>query len=99
MSNFAKTTETSVLYPRKFMLKILLKRLQLEVHFIFTEEQAGFRTGRGTVKQIFNLHISSDKYWQHQKDLFHVFIDFKKAFNMVLHNALWATMRQYSMRS
>ena len=79
------------------MLKILLKRLQPRAEFILVKEQAGFRTGRGTVKQIFNLCILSEKYWQHQKDNFHVFINFKKAFDMVLHNDLWATMRQYNM--
>ena len=33
------------------------------------------------------------RYLQHQQDLYHVFIDFKKAFDRVWHEALWATMR------
>ena len=52
------------------------------------EEQAGFRAGRSTTEQIFNLRILCEKYLQHQQDLYHVFIDFKKAFDRVWHTAL-----------
>ena len=52
-------------------------------------EQAGFRAGRSTTEQIFNLRILCEKYLQHQKDLYHVFTDFKKAFDRVWHAALW----------
>ena len=48
---------------------------------IIAEEQAGFRAGRSTTEQIFNLRILCEKYLQHQQDLYHVFIDFKKAFD------------------
>ena len=43
------------------------------------EEQAGFRAGRSTTEQIFNLRNHCEKYLQHQQDTYHVFIDFKKA--------------------
>ena len=51
------------------------------------EEQAGFRAGRSTTEQIFNLRILCEKYLQYQQDLYHVFIDFKKAFDRVWHAA------------
>ena len=47
---------------------------------IIAEEQADFRAGRSTTEQIFNLRILCEKYLQHQEDLYHVFINFKKAF-------------------
>ena len=31
------------------------------------------------------------------KDLYHVFINFKKAFDRVWHAALWATMKKYNI--
>ena len=37
------------------------------------------------------------KYLQHQQDLYHVFTDFKKAFDRVWHAALWATMKNYNI--
>ena len=60
---------------------------------IISEEQAGFRAGMSTREQIFNLRILCEKYYQHQQDLYHVFIDFKKAFDRVWDAALWATMK------
>ena len=40
---------------------------------------------------------SGEKYLQHQQDLYRVFIDFKKAFDIVWHAALWATMKNYNI--
>ena len=61
------------------------------------EEQAGFRAGRSTTEQIFNLRILCEKYLQHQQSLYHVFVDFKKAFDRVWHASLWASMRLYNI--
>ena len=79
------------------MLKIILNRLKSQVEKIIAEEQAGFRVGNSTTEQIFNPRILCEKYLQHQQDLYHVFIDFKKAFSRVWHAALWATMKKYNI--
>ena len=76
------------------MLKIILNRLKSQAEII-AEEQAGFRAGRSTTEQIFNLQILCEKYLQ--QDLYHVFIDFKKAFDRVLHAAWWATIKKYNI--
>ena len=39
----------------------------------------------------------NSKYLQHQQDLYHVFIDFKKAFDRVWHAALWATRKKHKI--
>ena len=79
------------------MLKIILNRLKLQAEKIVAKEQAGFRAGRSTAEQIFNLRILCEKYLQHQQDIYHVFKDFKKAFDRVWHAALWATMKNYNI--
>ena len=79
------------------MLKIILNRLKPQVEKIIAKEQASFRAGRSTTEQIFNLHILCEKYLQHQQDLYHVFIDFKKACDRVWHAALWATTKKYNI--
>ena len=79
------------------MLKIILNRLKPQAEKIISEEQAGFRAGRSTTEQICNLRILCEKYLQHQQDLYHVFIDFKKAFDRIWHAALWATMKKYNI--
>lgn len=77
--------------PSKVILKIILNRLKPEAEKIIAEEQEGFRPGRNTMEQIFNLRILCETYLQHQ-DLYHVFVDFKKAFDRV-----WSTMRLYNI--
>ena len=77
-------TTSLISHSSKVMLKIILNRWKPEAEKIIAEEQAaGFRAGRSTKEQIFNLRILCEKYLQHQQDLYRVFIDFKKAFDMV----------------
>ena len=71
--------------------KILLNRLKPQAEKIIAEEQPGFRP-----EQIFNIRVLCEKYLQHQQDLYHVFIDFEKAFDRVWHAALWATMKHFN---
>ena len=80
------------------MLKIILNRLKPQAEKIIVEEQAGFIAGRSTTQQIFNLRILSDKYLQHQQNLYHVFIDFNKAFDRVWHEALCSMIRPESSK-
>ena len=86
----------TISHSSKVMLKVILNRLQPQAEEIIAEEQAGFRAGRSTTEQIFNLRILCEKYLQHQQNLF---IDFKKAFDRVWHEALWATMRKYNINA
>ena len=90
-------TITLISHPSKVTLKIMLNRLKPQVEKIIVKEQAGFRAGRSTTEQIFNLRILCEKYLQHQQDLYHVFIDFKKAFVSIWHAVLWATMKKYNI--
>ena len=81
------------------MLIILLNRLKQQVEKIIADEQAGFRPGRSTTEQIFNLRILCEKRLQHKQDLYHVFIDFKEAFDRVWHAALWATTGHFNINA
>ena len=90
-------TISLISHPSKVMLKIILNRLKPQAEKIIAEERAGFRAGRNTTEQIFNLQILCEKYHLHQQDLYHVFVDFKKAFDRVWHAAPWATMKKYNI--
>ena len=81
------------------MLRILLNRLSSQAEEIIKEKQVGFRAGRSTTEQIFNLGILCEKYLQHHQNLYRVFVDFKKVFDRVWHIALWATMRLYNINA
>ena len=65
-----------------------VNRLKPRTETITEEEHESFIAGRSTTEQIFNLRILCERYLQHQKDLYHLFIDFKKAFDRVWHKAL-----------
>ena len=90
-------TVSLISHSSKVMLKVILNRLKSHAEKIIAEEQAGFRAGRSTTEQIFNLRILCEKYLQNQQNLYHVFIDFKKAFDRVWHAALWATIQKYNI--
>ena len=63
-------TISLISHPSKVMLKIILNRLQAKAEEIIAEEQAGFRAGRSTTEQMFNLRILCEEYLQHQQNLF-----------------------------
>ena len=79
------------------MLNIILNRLKPQAENRIAEEQAGFRHGRSTIEHIFNLRIMCEKHLEHRRNIFHVFIDVKKAFDRVWHEATWATMNKFNI--
>ena len=54
-------TISLISHPSKVMLKIILNRLKPQAEKIIVEEQSGFRAGRSTTEQIFNLQILCEK--------------------------------------
>ena len=71
------------------MLRDILNRLKAKAEELLAEEQAGLRPGRSTVELIFIGRVITGKQVQHQRDLFHNFTDFKKAFDRIWHAGLW----------
>ena len=53
------------------------------------DEQAGFRAGYSTVDHIFTLHAIIDIYLHKKERLYCVFVDYKKAFDLVDRSRLW----------
>lgn len=89
-------TISLISHPSKVMLRVLLNRLKRKSEEVLSEEQAGFRPKRSTVEQIFNIRLIIEKHLQHQQDIYHNFIDFKKAFDRVWHEGLWQVMRNFN---
>ena len=71
------------------MLKILQARLQQYVNCELPDVQAGFKKGRGTRNQTFNIRWIMEKAREVQKNIYFCFIDYTKAFDYVDHNKLW----------
>ena len=76
-------TISLISHSSKGMLKVILNRLKPQAKEIIAEEQAGFRAGRSITEHIFNVRILCEKYLQHQQNLYHVIVDFKKDLDRV----------------
>lgn len=85
-------TISLVSHASKILLKIILGRIQAKTETEVADEQAGFRSGRGTRDQVTNLRILMAKLHEHKQPLYMCFIDFKKAFDSIQHERLWWTM-------
>jgi hypothetical protein len=81
--NYRGISLTSVL--AKLYSAILNNRLVkfLESNDILTEEQCGFRQNRACEDHLFTLHALIKKRMEEGKETFALFIDFRKAFDMV----------------
>ena len=75
-------------HASKIMLKILQTRLQQYVNRELSDEQAGFRQGRGTRDKIASIRWIIEKARGFQKIIYFYFIDYAKAFDYVDHNKL-----------
>ena len=56
--------------------------------------QDGFRKGRGTRDQTFNIHWITEKAREFQKNIYFCFIDYAKAFDCVDHNKLCDILKE-----
>src|SRR6218665_1154870 len=83
-----------VAHASKIMLKIVLERIREKTESEINDEQAGFRTGRGTRDQITNLRILMQKLNEHRQPLYMCFVDFTKAFDTISQEHLWVTMTE-----
>ena len=90
-------TISLICHPSKVMLRVILNRLANQAEQILEEEQAGFRAQRNTTEQISNLRLLVEKHMEHQKELYHNFIDSKKAFDRVCHEGLWRVVKEHNI--
>ena len=78
-------------HPSEIMFRVIFSLLKAKAEELLAE-QAGFRPGRSTVEQIFNGRVTIEKHLLYQPDLFHNFMEFKKAFDRVWHAGLWQVL-------
>ena len=87
--NYRGITLLSIL--GKIFTRILNNRLDCwaEKYQIYIEAQHGFRRGRGTTDSLFILQQIINQVLEDGKKLYAFFVDFSKAFDMVVHDNLW----------
>jgi len=77
----------------KVLMMVLLESLKAQMERHLSEGQAGFRRDRSTVHQILILRLIAKKPIRKGKYFINCFIDFKKAFDWIKHDVIWATFR------
>ena len=89
VENFRGITLLSIL--GKLFTRILNNRLQTwaENYGIYIEDQNGFLPGRGTTDSIFILHCLINRFFETNKPLYTIFVDYSKAFDYVVPEKLW----------
>lgn len=79
----------------KVMAKVLQARLAELAEGILNESQCGFRPERSTIDMIFSLRQVQEKCIEQYKELYIVFVDFRKAFDSVDRQMLWKVLRVF----
>jgi len=77
----------------KILLRIFQSQLATYTEKEISEEQAGFRKGRGTRDQIANIRWILERAMEYGKTVFVCFIDYSKAFDCIDHSRLWKALR------
>ena len=81
-------TISFISHTSNILLRSILNRLIPQAEDILAEEQAGFRKNRSTTEQILNCRLIMEKHIDQQRQVYHNFIDYKKAFDRVWHEGL-----------
>ncbi|XP_025192756.1 uncharacterized protein LOC112592826 [Melanaphis sacchari] len=67
----------------------VLHRLEKFSTEIIGEYQCGFMKGKSTTDHIFTLRQVMEKYYEYDKDLHMIFIDFQQAYDSIIRDRLW----------
>jgi hypothetical protein len=73
-------------HASKILLRIIQGRLATYIEREISEEQAGFRKGRGTRDQIANIRWILERAMEYCKTIFMCFIDYSKPLDCVDHS-------------
>ncbi|XP_060665232.1 uncharacterized protein LOC132797512, partial [Drosophila nasuta] len=76
----------------KVLTSVLCERLKPHAEALIGPYQCGFRPGKSTVDQIFTLRQILEKSYENQIDTYHLFVDYKAAFDSPRRDRLYAAM-------
>ena len=79
----------------KVMGKVIIKRISRGVDKELRKEQAGFRSGRSTIEQMFVLRNIIEQSVEWNGSLYICFNDYEKACDRVHRETLWRIMGSY----
>ena len=92
-------TISLISHAAKILLHIIKRRITPLAEKNMSENQLGFREGRGTRDAICQTRILAERMISKNKKIFACFIDYKKAFDKVYHSKLMQVLRKYDVPS
>uniref|UniRef100_A0AC35TTH4 Reverse transcriptase domain-containing protein n=1 Tax=Rhabditophanes sp. KR3021 TaxID=114890 RepID=A0AC35TTH4_9BILA len=81
--------------PLKVYTKLILKRLEERMDTCISSNQAGFRGDFCTSDNILSLKLLLEKCYEYKINIFLVFLDFKKAFDLISRKHLFAALSYF----
>jgi sorting nexin-29 len=81
------------------MSTIVAKKLTDYTEQLLGEYQNGFRKSRSAVDHIFSIRMYLEKSYEHNIDLYNLFIDFKQAYDNVCRGQLFQIMRELGIQN
>ncbi len=73
--------------------KVLIKKVREGNEGMISDEQGGFRRGRGCMDQIFAVRQMCEKYLAKGKEVFWAFMYLEKAYDRTDREGLWTVLR------
>jgi hypothetical protein len=92
-NNYRRISLLSTLY--KILSNILLSRLSPYIDEIIGDHQCGFRHNRSATDQIFCIHQILGKEWEYNETVHQLFINFKKAYDLVRREVLYNILIEF----
>ena len=81
-------------HASKIVLNLIQARLKKITQFQVNETQCGFSEGKGTTDAAYLLKSVSEAYYTAKTPLHLVFVDYKKAFDSVNHELMFAKLSE-----
>ncbi|CAF3044667.1 unnamed protein product [Rotaria sp. Silwood2] len=81
----------------KLFTRVILNRIQKLIDKQLLEQEAGFRSNRSTIDQIFILKMTMEKSREFNRPLFMCFIDIQKACDPINRELLWKICQHYCL--
>lgn len=82
-------------YLTKILAYCLLDRIKPIAEEIIGDYQGGFRSNRSTTDQIFVIRKTLPKTWDFNKDVYILFVDFKKVYDSIHRASLSNILREF----
>lgn len=80
-SNYKAITLLNIAH--KVLTHIIRKKLEGIYENLLGEYQCGFRKGKSTIDQLFTIRHLLEKLWGHNITSYHLFMDFKTAYDSI----------------